>query len=153
MASVHAIRPVEQLDPRASFLAVRDELRRRTENRDLAEVWAAMQPGERAVVLRSAAQTLVPNRPINEIPPNERTPEAIANNLTRTPIEWMTPKTREAIRSAIHRMSAYASRLRDGMRPASHPSQTLAASARQALAQGDIAAAQHYLALIEANAE
>lgn len=152
MASVHAIRP-DVVDPRAEFLVVRDELRRRTENRDLAEVWADMQPGERAVVLRSAAQHLVPLRPINEIDPDERTPDRIADNLARTPIEWMTPRAREAIRSTIHRMSAYASRLRDGMRSASHPSQALAASARQALAQGDIAAAQHYLALIEANAE
>ncbi|REC94906.1 hypothetical protein [Kushneria indalinina] len=148
MASVHAIRP-ETVDPRAGFLAARDELRRRTENRDLAEVWAAMQPAERAVVLRSAAQHLVPLRPINEIPANERTPDRIADNLTRTPIEWMSPQAREAIRSAIHRMSSYASRLRDGLRSESHPSQALAASARLALEAGDIAAAQHYLKLIE----
>ncbi|WP_438767953.1 hypothetical protein [Kushneria sp. TE3] len=153
MASVHAIRPAEQIDPRAGFLAARDELRRRTENRDLAEVWTDMQPAERAVVLRSAAQHLVPTRPLNEIPANERTPDAIANNLTHTPIEWMTPKAREAIRAAIHRMSSYASRLRDGLRPESHPSQALAASARQAIEAGDIAAAQHYLKLIEQNAE
>ncbi len=65
----------------------------------------------------------------------------------------MTPKTREAIRAAIHRMSTYASRLRDGLRSESHPSQALAASARLALEAGDIAAAQHFLILIEQNAE
>lgn len=152
MASVHAIRP-DTVDPRTEFLVVRDELRRRTENRDLAEVWADMQPAERAVVLRSAAQHLVPLRPINKIDANERTPDRIADNLTRTPIEWMTPKAREAIRAAIHRMSSYASRLRDGLRSESHPSQALAASARLAIENGDIAAAQHYLKLIEQNAE
>lgn len=154
MASVHALRPeAETVDPRAGFLAVRDELHRRTEDRDLIEVWAQMQPGERATVLRSAAQKLVPLRPVNEIEPGQRTPERIARDLARTPMDEMDKSTRAAIRAAIHRMSVYASRLRDGARREAHPSQALAASARQAIAEGDTAAALHYLNLIEQNAE
>ncbi|QEL12258.1 hypothetical protein [Kushneria phosphatilytica] len=148
MATVHAIH--QQHDPRDEFLAVRAELHRRTEDLDLIELWDELQPAERQLVLRSAAQHLVPLRPLNEIDPDERTADRIVADLTHCPMEWMRPQAREAIRAAIHRMSTYANRLRDRMEPEGpHPSQTLAASARHALAQGDTAAAMHYLQLIE----
>ncbi|MCM2131435.1 hypothetical protein [Larsenimonas rhizosphaerae] len=136
--------------PRAGFMALRDELHRRTADLDLIELWASLQPGEHAVLLRSAGERLVPNRPLNEIPLDQRTPEAIAAGLLHTPMERMTPVTRQAIRAAIHRMSTYANRLKDMLEtPRPHPSQALAASARTALAEGDTEAVRHFLHLIE----
>ncbi|MCM2973471.1 hypothetical protein [Larsenimonas suaedae] len=136
--------------PRAGFLALRDELRSRHQDLDLIEVWEGIQPGERATLLRSAAQHLVPAKPINERPVDMRTPEAIAKTLTHIPMGEMPQATRDQVRAAIHRMSAYASRLKDrlaGNRP--HPSQALAASARAALDKGDLTGARHFLSLIE----
>lgn len=131
-ASVHplpsAATPRIQRD-RGDWGALRAELRDRCADRDLAELWAELATGERRTLLASARLD--------------------TRDATRG-IDAMPRHSRDAIRAAIHRMSAYAARLRDrleGDRP--HPSRDLAAHARAALAEGNIEAAQHWLAIIE----
>ncbi|SFU79687.1 hypothetical protein [Halomonas korlensis] len=132
-ASVHQLPtpsqpPAVQRD-RADFGALRAELHQRCADHDLAELWSSLATGERKALLASA-----------KLSPRE----------ALTPIEQMAKFNREAIRGAIQRMSQYANRLRrqlEGDKP--HPSRELASLARQALAEGDTRAAQHWLALIE----
>lgn len=120
--------PVEP-DGRAGWGALRAELHDRCEDRDLAELWAEMETAERRAVLASS--------------------RGDAGDARRA-IESMPQASRDAIRSAIHRMSGYGQRLRDrleGNRP--HPSRELAAHARAALTEGNTRAALHWLTLIE----
>ncbi|WP_416139045.1 hypothetical protein ACM26W_01160 [Halomonas sp. HK25] len=132
-ANVHQL-PIAHQPPavqqdRADFGALRAELHSRCADHDLADLWASLANGERKALLASA-----------KLSPRE----------SITPIEQMPRYNREAIRGAIQRMSQYANRLRrqlEGDKP--HPSRELASLARQALADGDTRAAQHWLGLIE----
>ncbi len=132
-ASVHQLPTTHQppaVEPdRAGFGALRAELHSRCADHDLAELWSTMPTGSRKAVLASA-----------KLSPRE----------ALTPIEQMPHFNREAIRGGIKRMSQWANELRrqlEGDKP--HPSRELASLARQALAEGDTRAAQHWLALIE----
>lgn len=118
-----------QPHPRAAFLAARDELRSRTSDLDLAELWAELAPAERRMLLASANLDAA---------------------LYSRPVDEMTPVSRRAIRDAVYRMSHYAERLTDRLHQRqAHPSVALAASARAAIAEGDTTAALHFLNLIE----
>ncbi|GEN25417.1 hypothetical protein HCU01_33660 [Halomonas cupida] len=134
-ASVHQLPtpkalPLVQPD-RGDWGALRAELHKRCADQDLAELWRDMAPGERRTLLASAA-----------IPQADRD--------IRQAIEDMPKPRRDAIRAAIHRMSQYASRLRermDGERK--HPSRDLASHAREALAEGNTEGALHWISMIE----
>lgn len=128
------IKPREPVvaDDRAGFGALRAELHERCADQDLAELWAGMATGERRAVLASA--------------------QLDGSNALRG-IADMPKANRDAIRAAIYRMSQYGRSLRDrleGERP--HPSRELAGHARQALAEGNLKAARHWLKLIEQGA-
>lgn len=133
-AQVHQLptphRQTPAVEPdRGEWGALRAELRSRCADHDLAELWAEMPSSDRRMVMASAQLA-------------ERDPRLAIHDLPKP--------SREALRAAIHRMSQYASRLRDnlgGHRP--HPSRDLAAHARQALAEGNTEAALHWLAIIE----
>ncbi|MBB3141244.1 hypothetical protein [Halomonas organivorans] len=132
-ANVHPLpsaqpRPAVEHD-RGDWGALRAELHSRCADEDLATLWAELEPGERRTLMASA-----------RLP--QRDP--------RVGIHELPKPSREALRAAVHRMSQYASRLRDnlgGHRP--HPSRELASHARQALAEGNTEAALHWLAIIE----
>lgn len=123
---------------RAGFLALRDELQARHADLDLAEVWDGMKRSERKAVLLSATI-------IGSDDSNKRRAE-----LLTTPLRQMSVEDRVAIRHAIHRMSAFASGLKDRCHKhsASRPIE-LATLARTALDKGDMVAARHFISLIE----
>lgn len=125
---LHLVQP----DGRAGFGALRAELHARTEDKDLAELWADLKLAERKAVIASAGME--------------------PRDSTRS-IESMGKPDRDAIRAAIGRMSQYAQRLRDRLETAERPSRQMARSARQALIDGDRQAALHWLNLIEQGAE
>ncbi|WP_414502628.1 hypothetical protein [Zymobacter sp. IVIA_5232.4 C2] len=130
---------------RAGFLALRDELQARHADLDLAEVWDGMKRSERKAVLLSA--TII--KPDN----GNKKPDDSSNHraeLLTTPLLQMAVEDRVAIRHAIHRMSAFASGLKDRCHKhsASRPVE-LATLARTALDKGDMVAARHFISLIE----
>ena len=123
---------------RAGFIALRDELQAQHADLDLAEVWDSMKRSERHAVLLSA--TL-----IEQGDSKQRRSELLATPLLRMPTE-----DRIAIRNAIHRMSAFASGLKDRCHKRSAPSHVeLAQQARNALDKGDMDTARHFISLIE----
>lgn len=114
---------------RAGFGALRAELHDRAADLDLAELWEDLRRAERRAVLQSAG---------------------LVDVETTQHVGLLSKADRDAIRGAIHRMSGYASRLRDRMKgEREHPSRELAAHARQAIAEGNQKAALHWLGLIE----
>lgn len=120
-------RPQTQPD-RAGFGALRAELHSRAADQDLISVWAELPFPERRFVLKSAG---------------------LKADATQQISHFVKPE-RDAIRAAIHRMSDYASGLKDQLRNRTqHPSAELANHARQALAEGNTKAALHWLSLIE----
>ncbi|WP_447555666.1 hypothetical protein [Vreelandella sp. EE22] len=113
---------------RAGFGELRAELHGRAADQDLVDVWAHLPHAERRLVLKSAG---------------------LREDATQQISEFAKP-ARDAIRAAIHRMSDYATGLKDQLRNrTAHPSAELAAHARQALAEGNTKATLHWLALIE----
>ncbi|AZM95124.1 hypothetical protein [Vreelandella venusta] len=113
---------------RAGFGKLRAELHSRVADQDLVNVWADLNYPERRLVLKSAGLQVDATQQISQLSKPER----------------------DAVRSAIHRMSNYATGLRDQLRNrAQHPSCELASHARQALAEGNTKAALHWLNLIE----
>lgn len=123
---------------RASFDELRDELHARAVDLDLAEVWSEMNRDERSVVLRAAGL-------LNMSSGKDRKDE-----VRSMPLLGMSREDRAAIRSAITRMSNFASRLRDGCQKYSVPPHVeLAQQASKALESGDALAARHFLGLIE----
>lgn len=113
---------------RAGFGELRAELHSRAADQDLISVWADLPFPERRFVLKSAGLSADATQQINQLAKPERA----------------------AVRAAIHRMSDYASGLKDQLRNrAQHPSCELASHARQALAEGNTKAALHWLSLIE----
>lgn len=113
---------------RAGFGELRAELHNRVADQDLVDVWANLPHAERRLVLKSAG---------------------LKEDATQQ-ISQMAKPERNAVRAAIHRMSDYASGLKDQLRNRSqHPSCELASHARQALAEGNTKAALHWLSLIE----
>lgn len=123
-----------QPDGRAGFGALRAELHARTEDKDLAELWAGLKLAERKAVAASAG--MEPKDALRSI-------------------ESMGKHDRDAIRAAIGRMSRYAQQLngRLGTPRKAHPSRALAAMARRALDAGDSRGAKHWLELIERGAK
>ena len=123
---------------RAGFLALRNELQARHADLDLVEVWDSMKRSERKAVLLSA--TIIEKKDSNK-----RRAE-----LLSMPLLQMCVEDRVAIRHAIYRMSAFASGLKDRCHKhsASRPVE-LATLARTALDRGDMAAARHFISLIE----
>lgn len=107
------------------------ELRDRRADKDLAELWHDLSHPERRTLMASAN----------------------FHHLQRDPrraIEDMSKADRDAIRASIHRMSRYASQLRDRLHgDHQHPSRELASHAREALAAGNTEAALHWLSIIE----
>ncbi|MFS8173317.1 hypothetical protein [Vreelandella titanicae] len=132
MANVTPL-PIRKAPPRvhsdrAGFGELRAELHSRAADQDLISVWADLPFPERRFVLKSAGLTADATQQINQLAKPERA----------------------AVRAAIHRMSDYASGLKDQLRNrAQHPSRELASHARQALAEGNTKAALHWLSLIE----
>lgn len=119
--------PIVHAD-RAGFGELRAELHSRAADQDLISVWADLPFPERRFVLKSAGLTVDATQQISQLAKPERA----------------------AVRAAIHRMSDYASDLKDQLRNrAHHPSCELASHARQALAEGNTKAALHWLSLIE----
>ncbi|MGP9466716.1 hypothetical protein ACT3RU_06825 [Halomonas sp. TP35] len=113
---------------RAGFGELRAELHNRAADQDLVDVWANLPFAERRLVLKSAG---------------------IKEDATLQ-ISQLAKPARDTVRAAIHRMSDYASGLKDQLRNrAQHPSAELASHARQALAEGNTKAALHWLSLIE----
>lgn len=113
---------------RAGFGELRAELHSRVADQDLVAVWAELPFPERRFVLKSAGLEADATQQINQLAKPERA----------------------AVRAAIHRMSNYATGLRDQLRHRTqHPSCELASHARQALAEGNTKAALHWLSLIE----
>lgn len=113
---------------RAGFGELRAELHNRVADQDLVDVWANLPHAERRLVLKSAG---------------------LQEDATQQ-ISQLAKPARDAVRSAIHRMSTYATGLRDQLRNrAQHPSCELASHARQAIAEGNTKAALHWLGLIE----
>ncbi len=112
---------------RAGFGALRAELHQRASDQDLVAVWADLPFAERRLVLKSAG---------------------VAVDATQT-ISQLDKAQRAAVRAAIHRMSEYASGLKDQLRNRKHPSAELASHARKAIAEGNTKAALHWLSLIE----
>lgn len=134
-ASVHPLptsrQPSSIVPDRGDWGALRAELHQRCADRDLVVLWDELSHPERKALMASA-----------NFPHRERD--------SRRHVADMPKTNRDAIRAAIHRMSRYASQLRDrlqGERP--HPSQELASHAREALAAGNLEAAQHWLSIIE----
>lgn len=132
-ATVHQLPAIQAPAPveadRGEWGALRAELHSRCADEDLAALWEGLKTGERRALLASAR---------------------LDTREARTALERFTKFERDAIRAAVHRMSHYASQLRDrlaGERP--HPSRELAAHARQALEEGNHKAALHWLGLIE----
>lgn len=119
--------PIVQPD-RGEWGALRAELHERCNDQDLAALWSEMNGAERRAVLASARLTA---------------------SAALTSIEAMPQPSRDAIRSAIHRMSSYGQRLRDRLKTAEPTSCQLARNARQALLDKDLQAALHWLNLIE----
>lgn len=123
---------------RAGFLALRGELHARCEDRDLAEVWQGLERSERRTVLRAAS-----------IVTTSDSQEHI-DNLMTMPLLDMSREARIAIRSAITRMSSFASRLQDGCRKHSAPRHaSLAVLAQAAISKGKPAVAARLLRWIE----
>lgn len=119
--------PAVQPD-RAGFGALKAELHSRAADQDLIEVWAELPYPERRFVLKSAGLKADATQQISQLAKPERS----------------------AVRAAIHRMSEYATGLRDQMRNRDHhPSCELASRARQAIAEGNTKAALHWLSIIE----
>lgn len=113
---------------RAGFGKLRAELHSRVADQDLVDVWSDLNFPERRLVLKSAGLQVDATQQISQ----------------------MTKPERDAVRAAIHRMSSYATGLRDQLRNRTqHPSAELASHARQALAEGNTKAALHWLSLIE----
>ncbi|WP_404472953.1 hypothetical protein LG301_01985 [Vreelandella venusta] len=113
---------------RAGFGELRAELHGRAADQDLIEVWAGLPFAERRLVLKSAGLPVDATQQISQ----------------------MTKPERAAVRAAIHRMSDYATGLRDQLRNRTqHPSCELASHARAALEEGNTKAAMHWLNLIE----
>ncbi|QHD49132.1 hypothetical protein [Vreelandella aquamarina] len=112
---------------RAGFGALRAELHQRASDQDLVVVWSDLPFAERRLVLKSAGVAVDATLAISQLDKTERT----------------------AVRAAIHRMSEYASGLKDQLRNRKHPSAELASHARQAIAEGNTKAALHWLSLIE----
>ncbi|MBY5969893.1 hypothetical protein [Halomonas denitrificans] len=134
-ASVHPLPTSRQPSPvapnRGDWGALRAELHQRCADHDLVVLWDELTHPERKALMASA-----------NFPHRERD--------SRRHVADMPKASRDAIRAAIHRMSRYASQLRDrlqGERP--HPSQELASHAREALTDGDIKAAMHWVSMIE----
>ncbi|OLO05086.1 hypothetical protein [Salinicola socius] len=123
---------VVQPDGRAGFGALRAELHARTEDKDLAELWADLKLAERKAVAGSAGME--------------------AKDALRS-IESLGKHDRDAIRAAIGRMSRYAQRLRQQLETSAQPSCQMARNARQALLEDDRQAALHWLNLIEQGAQ
>lgn len=121
--------PRSQTQPdRAGFGALRAELHSRAADQDLVQVWADLPHAERRFVLKSAG---------------------LKEDAT-VQIRQLAKPERDAVRASIHRMSRYASGLKDQLNNrAQHPSAELASHARQALAEGNTKAALHWLSLIE----
>jgi len=131
MATVTPL-PARQTPPRvqqdrAGFGALRAELHQRAADQDLVSVWADLPFAERRLVLKSAGLSVDATQQISQL----------------------TKPERAAVRAAIHRMSEYASGLKDQIRNRKHPSAELASHARQAIAEGNTKAALHWLSLIE----
>lgn len=131
MATVTPL-PARQTPPRvqqdrAGFGALRAELHQRAADQDLVSVWADLPFAERRLVLKSAGLSADATQQISQL----------------------TKPERAAVRAAIHRMSEYASGLKDQLRNRKHPSAELASHTRQALAEGNTKAALHWLSLIE----
>ena len=113
---------------RAGFGELRAELHNRAADQDLVDVWAELPYAERRLVLKSAGLQVDATQQISHL----------------------TKPERAAVRAAIHRMSEYASGLRDQLRNRTqHPSCELASHARVALEEGNTKAAMHWLNLIE----
>lgn len=113
---------------RSGFGELRAELHSRVADQDLVAVWAELPFAERRLVLKSAGLETDATQQISQLNKPER----------------------DAVRAAIHRMSSYATGLKDQLRNRTqHPSCELASHARQALAEGNIKAALHWLSLIE----
>lgn len=113
---------------RAGFGQLRAELHNRAADQDLVSVWAELPFAERRLVLKSAGLNVDATQQVSQLAKPER----------------------DALRAAIHRMSDYASGLKDQLRNRTqHPSCELASHARQALAEGNTKAALHWLSLIE----
>ena len=113
---------------RAGFGALRAELHQRAADQDLVAVWADLPFAERRLVLKSAGLPVDATQTISQLDKAQRT----------------------AVRAAIHRMSEYASGLKDQLNQRTqHPSAELASHARQAIAEGNTKAALHWLSLIE----
>lgn len=134
-ASVHPLPTSRQhsaVQPdRGDWGALCAELRDRHADKDLAELWCTLSHPERKTLMASASFHHLQRNP-------------------RQTIEEMSKTDRDAIRSAIHRMSRYASRLRGQLQgDRHHPSRELASHARQALAEGNTEAALHWLSIIE----
>ena len=132
-ASVHPLPTAPQpaaVEPdRGEWGALRAELHDRCADHDLAALWAEISAAERRMLMASA-----------HLP--QRDP--------RTAVEELPKPSRDAIRAAVYRMSHHAERLRGGLAGhREHPSRELASHARQALAEGNIDAALHWLAIIE----
>ncbi|UYF99362.1 hypothetical protein [Halomonas sp. GD1P12] len=129
MSNVATLPLPARLQPdRAGFGELRAELHGRAGDQDLIDVWANLPYAERRLVLKSAG---------------------LKEDATQHISAFAKP-ARDAIRAAIHRMSDYASGLKDQLRNRTqHPSAELASHARQALAEGNTKAALHWLALIE----
>lgn len=131
MATVTPL-PARQTPPRvqqdrAGFGALRAELHQRAADQDLVGVWADLPFAERRLLLKSAGLSADATLQISQL----------------------TKPERAAVRAAIHRMSEYASGLKDQLRNRKHPSAELASHARQAIAEGNTKAALHWLSLIE----
>lgn len=132
MATVTPL-PARQTPPRvqpdrAGFGALRAELHQRAADQDLVGVWAELPFAERRLVLKSAGLQVDATQQISQ----------------------MTKPERAAVRAAIHRMSDYATGLKDQLRNRTqHPSCELASHARAALEEGNTKAALHWLSLIE----
>lgn len=134
-ASIHPLptssaRPLIQPD-RGEWGALRAALHQRCVDQDLAELWTDLPHPDRRALMASAGFHHL-------------------DRDTRQSVETMTRHNREALRNAIHRMSQYASRLRDRLQgKRQHPSSELAGHALQALDEGNIEVARHWLAIIE----
>lgn len=117
-------------EDRAGFAALRADLHERSADLDLVELWADLRRAERRAVLQSAQLT---------------------DDSTQQ-IGHFTKTERAAIRSAIHRMSGYASRLKDRLTGGQSAAAGMAANAAAALSAGDNAEALHWMNMIQKDA-
>lgn len=128
IATLPAAHPPAVQADRAGFGELRAELHQRAADQDLVSVWAELPFAERRLVLKSAGLPVDATQQVSQL----------------------TKPERDALRAAIHRMSDYASGLKDQLHNRTqHPSCELASHARQALAEGNTRAALHWLSLIE----